>query len=183
MKPLRQLPAKTVPADEHGYELFRELVWHNGEVCNSCFTQVRTIGPEMAKQLNTSKHRPLEHGMPLTMYINEWYDRTENGSQEHTTWDHNKRFGTCYCLNCGTDCNGSHRNKSLSDLKPLVANIFRYVKKHTEYDLDGKAFGREVKNLKKEPGMQGHETEAMALAFARALETDQRAESAPTARA
>ena len=183
MKPLRQLPVQTVPADEHGYELFRELVWYNGELCNSCFTMVRTIGPEMAKQLNTSKHRPLEHGMPLTITINEWYQRTEEGSQEHTTWDNNKRFGTCFCEQCGTDCNGNHRNKSLSDLKPLVANIFRYVKKHTEHDLDGKAFGREVKDLKKEPGMQGHETEIMALAFSRALKRDYGATTPVTARA
>ncbi|MDL5361366.1 hypothetical protein [Halalkalicoccus sp. NIPERK01] len=106
------------------------------------------------------------------MTINEWYDRTEQGSQEHTTWDHNKRFGTCYCLTCGTDCNGGHRNKSLEELTPLVENIFRYIKRETAYDLDGKTFGRQVRELKQDPSAQGLETEVMALAFGRALVRD-----------
>jgi hypothetical protein len=106
------------------------------------------------------------------MTINEWYERTEMGSQEHTTWDSNKRFGTCFCLNCGTDCNGNHRNKSLEELKPLAKNIFTYTKKHTPHDIDAKRFGREVKELKQERSAQGYETEVLALAFARALERD-----------
>lgn len=171
MKPFSTLPLETYPSDENGYKLFRERIWHNGEICNSCFTRVRSIGPEMERQLETSKDgsRRLADGPPITIRINEWYERTTEGSQEHTTWDHNTRFGTCYCLNCGTDCNGNHRNKSLSELTPLVENIFRYVKEHTPQDIDGKAFGREVKQLKQQRSAQGHETEVMALAFARAL--------------
>ncbi|RQG93766.1 hypothetical protein EA472_22730 [Natrarchaeobius oligotrophus] len=106
---------------------------------------------------------------PQYLEINEWYDRTENGSQEHTPWDHNRRFGTCYCLHCGTDCNGNHRNKSLEELKPLVKNIFRYVSYETDHELDGKRFGATVRELKQRRAAQGHETEVMAIAFARAL--------------
>lgn len=172
MLPFHEIPFETHPSDENGYELFRELVWHNSEVCNSCMTMVRTVGPVIERQLETGGPRLLEHGLPLTMKINEWYKRTENGSQEHTTWDFNQRFGTCFCLNCGTDCNGNHRNKSLAELTPLVENIFRYTKRETPHEIDGKTFGREVKELKKDPDAQGSETEVMAIAFSRALKRD-----------
>lgn len=174
MKPLHKIPLETSPDDELGYQLFREVFWNSGEICNSCFSRVRSIGPEIKRQLETSDDgfRRLKHGMPLTITINEYYERTDDGSQEHTTWDNNKRFGTCFCLNCGTDCNGHHRNKSLEELKPLAKNIFFYTKRHTPHDIDHKRFGREIKELKSKRSAQGHETEVIALAFGRALEPD-----------
>ncbi|WP_344222801.1 hypothetical protein, partial [Aeromicrobium tamlense] len=170
MQSFQSLPFETRLSDEHGYDLFEELVWHSSEVCNSCFSQVRSVGPEHSKQLEEPPEKCLEDGDPVYMTINEWYERTENGAQEHTTWDHNERFGTCYCLECGTDCTGNHRNKSLQELKPLAKNIYRYVTRETEHDLDAKRFGAEVRELKQRRSAQGNETEVLGIAFARALE-------------
>ena len=177
MQSFTDLPFETRPSDERGYDLFEELLWHSSEICNSCFTQVRSVGPEHRKQLEEPGQKAFEDDPPeaLTLTINEWYERTEDGAQEHTTWDHNKRFGTCYCLNCGTDCNGNHRNKSLQELKPLAKNIFYYVTRQTDHDLDGKRFGAEIRELKQRRSAQGNETEIIAVAFARALERDRRA--------
>lgn len=161
MLPFNTIPFETHRSDEHGYELFREAIWHNSEVCSNCFTQIRTIGPVTEMWLGTS-----------TMRINAWYDRTESGSQEHTQWDYNKRFGTCYCLDCGADCSGSHHNTPLEGLIELVENIFRYTKTQTQYDIDGKEFGKEVRELKSIRDATGYETEIMAIAFSRALKRD-----------
>ncbi|ADB63670.1 hypothetical protein Htur_4933 (plasmid) [Haloterrigena turkmenica DSM 5511] len=107
--------------------------------------------------------------------LNEWFERTENGSQEHTLWDSNdsnRRFETCFCENCGTDCNGNHCNKSLEKLKPLAKNIYRYITLETEYDLDAKQFDTAVRELQQLRSAQGNETEVLGAAFARALESD-----------
>lgn len=171
MRKFKEIPFDTRESDRRGYQIFKDEVWHSGEVCNSCFSQVRTIGPEKSRMLEAPDEKLLEHGgPPPVMKLNEWYERTENGSQEHTTWDHNRRFGTCYCRECGTDCNGNHRQKSLDQLKPLVKNIFRYISYETDHEIDGKQFGAEVRRLKKLRDAQGYETEVMAIAFARALE-------------
>lgn len=183
MKNLNEIPIETQQADERGYEMFNELLWGSSEVCNSCFSQVRTVGDEITRPLETHDERPLEYGPPISLTINAWYDRTEDGSQEHTTWDHNKRFGTCYCLKCGTDCNGNHRNKSIQELKPLMQNILRYVNTQTPHELDARRFAEEVVRLKRERSAQGHETEVLGLAFARAFtrSTDAEAASAQVA--
>lgn len=172
MKRIENLPFETRRSDSRGYDLFEELVWHNSELCNSCFTQVRSIGPEHTKTLEEPPEKCLEDSPPVEMTIYEWYKRTEDGTQEHTTWDHNRRFGTCYCRKCGSDCNGNHRNKSVEELKPLAKNIFVYVSNQTDHELDGKRFGREIRELKTLRSAQGHETEVVAIAFARALKRD-----------
>ena len=173
MRPLSDLPFETTTEDELGYQLFREKFWHSSEICNSCFKRVRSVGPPVTKQLGKSdQHAILRHGPTLKMEINQWYERTDFGSQEHHTWDVNTRFGTCFCLECGSDCTANHRQKSIDELKPLAANIFRYTKKYTPHDLDHKRFGREIRDLKKTPEAQGYETEILALAFARALKPD-----------
>ncbi|MDQ2052857.1 hypothetical protein RBH26_20660 [Natronolimnohabitans sp. A-GB9] len=170
MRQFNAIPFDTRESDRRGYETFKEEIWRSSEVCNSCFSQVRSIGPEKHKMLSTPEEKRLEHGGPppiLTLY--EWYERTENGSQEHTPWDSNRRFGTCFCENCGTDCNGNHRNKSLEELKPLAANIYRYVSLKTDYELDPQRFGAVVRELKQLRSAQGNETEILAIAFARSL--------------
>lgn len=161
MNPFNDLPFETDHSDERGYELFRDIIWRESELCANCFSQVRTIGPEQSIWVGAS-----------TMTINAWYDRTDLGSQEHTQWDHNTRFGTCYCLSCGADCNGGHADTPLEDMIPLVENIFRYTKTQTQHDLDGARFGREVRELKADPAAQSLETEIMAIAFSRALKHD-----------
>lgn len=172
MLPYRDIPFETQSSDKRGYELFREAIWRSRQVCNSCFSQVRDVGPEHTRMLDVSGPRRLEHGIPLEMTINEWYQRTDNGSQEHSPGDYNLRFGTCYCLNCGTDCNGEHRNTSLEDMIPLVDSIFRYTKTETPHEINGSKFGREVRELKSIPDATGYETEIMAIAFGRAVEPD-----------
>lgn len=185
MERFQDLPFDTSPADENGYTLFRELIWHGSETCNSCFSQVRTIGPEHKRMLEAPKEKKLADGdLPPRITVHEWFERTENGSQEYTTWDSNRRFGTCFCLRCGTDCNGSHRNKSLEELKPLAARILYYVRHQTPHELDDRQFGREIRELKSQPAAQGYETEILAIAFGRALErnlTDATPSAAPAA--
>lgn len=173
MRQLHELPFDTTVEDELGYQLFREAFWQNSEICNACFTRVRDVGPKVEKRLGDSdQHALLRHGPTMKLEINQWFERTDYGSQEHHTWDKNKRFGTCFCLECGSDCTANHRNKSIDELKPLAANIFKFAKKHTPHDMDHKRFGREIRKLKKKPEAQGYETEILALSFARALNPD-----------
>lgn len=158
------------PTERRGVDTFKDRIWYNSEVCNSCFSQVRSVGPTVTKRLREPSEKLLENGEPLDLEMSEWYERTENGSQEYTTWDDNKRFGTCFCLDCGTDCTGNHRHKTVDELKPIAANIYEYITTQTPLDLDHKRFGREIRELKSVPEYQGFETEILAIAFARALE-------------
>lgn len=161
MHPFNELPFATRPTDKRGYEVFRNEIWWNREVCNSCFSQVRNIGPVMERWMGASY-----------MTLNEFYERTDNGSQEYTPFDVNRRYGTCFCTQCGSDCTGDHRNTSLEDLIPLVKNIFQYTKRELEHDLDAATFGKEVRELKSIRDATGYETEIMAIGFARALDDD-----------
>lgn len=159
--------------DRHGVETFEDYFWHSSEVCNNCFQQVRSVGEKITRPLNESKDsRHLKDGPPLELEINTYYERTDRGSQEHTTWDDNKRFGTCFCLDCGADCTANHGGKSLMELKPLAANIARYTRRHTPLSLDAEAFAGELIDLKRTPKYQDYETEMLALAFARGVEME-----------
>lgn len=165
MLQFEDIPFETHPSDRRGYELFVSEVWHSQQVCNGCFAWVRTIGPTLERWMGASY-----------MTLNEWYERTESGSQEHTPFDHNTRFGTCFCMECGSDCTGDHAHTSLEGLIPYTENIFRYTKLELDVEIDGPALGREVRNLKTLPSGRstGYETEVMGIAFARALETPTR---------
>ncbi len=90
-----------------GVDSFDEWIWANTEVCNSCFQQVRSVGPKVTKTLQEPDEKLLENGQPVRLEINQWFERTERGSQEHTSFDPpSDRFGSCFCLDCGTDCSG-----------------------------------------------------------------------------
>lgn len=158
------------PTERNGVDTFKDYIWHSSEVCNSCFMQVRSVGPKVTKRLQEPDEKLLENGTPVGMELNQWYERTDNASQEHTTWDNNKRFGTCFCLDCGTDCTGNHRHKTIDELKPLAANIYEYVILKTPLELNHTEFGKSIRELKEVPEYQGYETEILAIAFARALE-------------
>ena len=170
MQPFAEIPFETRPTDKRGYEIFKDTVWYNREVCSNCFAHVRNIGPEIEKWLGASYQT-----------INEYYERTEQGSQEFTPFDYNTRYGTCFCTECGSDCTGDHRNTAYQDIIPLVKNIYVYVERNTDHSLDHSTLASEVKDLMALRDSTGYETEVMAIAFARALETDQRAENAPKA--
>ena len=173
MRPLHELPFETTTEDELGYQLFREKFWQSSEICNACFTRVRDVGPKVEKRLGMSEqHAILREGSTLKLEINQWFERTDDASQEHHTWDKNKRFGTCFCLTCGSDCTANHRQKSIDELKPLAANIFKFTKKYTPHELNHKRFGREIRQLKRNRDAQGYETEVLGVAFARSLKLD-----------
>ena len=172
MQPFAEIPFPTEPTDKRGYEIFRTEIWHSRQVCNQCFSHIRNIGPEIEKWLGASYQT-----------INAYYERTENGSQEFTPFDHNVRYGTCFCTECGSDCTGDHRNTAYQDIIPLVRNIYIYTQRHTDHSLDRSRLASEVSDLMSIENSTGRETEVMAIAFSRALETDQRAETAPKASA
>jgi len=163
-------PFQEFDYDEAGVQAFKEYFWYSSEVCNNCFSRIRSVGPTKKVQLGESGPRNLREGPPLTMEISEWYERTELGSQEHTPFDTNKRFGTCFCMDCGHDCTGNHRDKTLLELKPLAMNIVAYARDHTPLSVDAERFAREIAQLKKETAYQSWETEILAVAFSRALE-------------
>ena len=171
MLPFEDIPFPTQPQDRRGYEIFKSEIWYSKETCNQCFTHIRNIGPEIERWMGASYQT-----------LNAFYERTEQGTQEFTTWDHNVRYGTCFCENCGSDCTGDHRNTAYSDLIPLVKNIFVYTKRCTDYDLDKSRLAREVSDLMSVENSTGYETEVMAIAFARALvENHARADQRATA--
>lgn len=157
-------------SEEQGVQAFRRWIWHNSELCNECMSRVRDIGPEVSRVLGRGGATQLVHA-DVEMRTNEWYERTELATQEHSPGDHNTRFGTCYCLECGGDLSANHRGKSLEELKPIAANIARYVREHTDLELDVRGFARELRTLKRRPEYQSWETEILAVAFARGLRT------------
>lgn len=161
MLPFEDIPFETRPDDRRGYEVFKDVIWYNRELCSNCFCHVRNIGPEIERWMGASYQ-----------VINAYYERTEQGSQEYTQWDDNTRYGTCFCTECGADCTGDHRNTSYEDLIPLVRNIFVYTQRCTDHSLDKSRLAQDVSDLMSIRNSTGYETEVMAIAFARALEPD-----------
>jgi hypothetical protein len=158
--------------------VFTEELWRNQEICNNCFSQIRTIGPTAEKQLEQSGSHQLRHGDPLTVEITAWHDRVDDkASQEHTPWDEqrgtvgNRRFGTCFCLECGSGDGREDQTVSLDDLVEQSKRIVRYLKTQTRYSVDGGTFGQTLSRLKRERDNQGYSTEILAVATATALES------------
>lgn len=139
-------------------ELFWDYIWTNSELCCNCFTKVRDIGPEISRPADSQ-----------TYYLNLWYERTEQGSQEYAPGDENKRYGQCYCRSCGWDLTANHRNKSLEDLIELAHGICVYTNSDTPISVDRRTFARVVGRLKQHRNKQGCETEILAVGFARSI--------------
>lgn len=146
-------------------DYFKDYLWYNSEVCNNCLTRVRDIGPEIARSAEGQ-----------TFYINEWYERTEWGSQEFAPGDDNRRHGQCYCLDCGRDLSADHRNTDLESLLEIAVNCYGYIYHHTPLDVNKTRFTNEIVRLKKDPDKTGYETEILAVAFARSVEHTPRSE-------
>lgn len=152
-------------------QTFKDDLWFNSELCNHCFTRVREIdrNPAAERLSSTSlKNTPAD-----------FYERTESGTQEHCGWDHNPRFGTCFCLDCGGDLTASHYEIDIEQMLEFGENLCRYVRDHTALSIDGNQFARELGRLKRQPWAQARESQIFAVAFARALQT-QTASSMPT---
>lgn len=163
-------PFQLDASDECGVKIFRELLWQNSEVCNNCFAQVRDIGPEYSNILRRTGDAKLD--VPdLELTTNEWYERTESGSQEHSTFDNNRRHGQCYCLECGSDLSADHRDRPLDELRELAQSIVAYISRETAHDIDAERFLDELETLKRTPENQSWETEILAVSFARGLQS------------
>jgi len=150
------------PPSEGKINIWHTWIWGNQEICNECFTQVRSIGPEVTVQ-----------GPIHTHYPKAWHDRTDNAVQEHTAFElASDRFGTTFCTECGSDTH-SYRDRPLSkeELKERAVNIIEYIngKSHIPYALDGKIMGRAIRTFKAKKTNQGLDTEILAVSFAYAV--------------
>lgn len=137
-------------------EVFYTWVWYNSELCNECFTQVRSIGSEV------------EVGGPIqTQTVNAHYERTEDGLQAHTAFEKpTDRFGTTFCSRCGSDLKAYREKWSKDQLIDRTKNIIEYFNGGDEppYTIDGKVMGRAIDEFKSVMDNQGYDTEIIAVA-------------------
>ncbi|GGO03603.1 hypothetical protein [Haloarcula pellucida] len=157
--------------DRDGIEAFEEYIWYNSEVCSHCFARVRDVGPEYSNVLRRTSGTELD--VPdLEMTTNEWYERTDLGSQEYCPWDNTRRFGTCFCENCGSDTQPGHHQLPWEKMKAFAVNLHAYIRDHTPLSLSKRRFCTELSKLKVgRRDTQGKESQIFAVAFARALQT------------
>ena len=157
--------------DKAGIEAFKTWLWRSSEVCNHCFTRVRSIGEVHSAEMWHHTHEIKKH-----------YERTEQGSQEaHPFQLPSARYGTTFCTECGRDCSAGENTVPFEDLKRYAVNIHRYTAEHTPLSLDHEQFGREAARLKRQPEHQGRGRAILAVAFARALDSEARpTASSPT---
>lgn len=167
-------PDEFTRPDRNAISVFKKHIWHNREVCNHCFQQIKAIGDTKTKQLGTSANRPLEYGQPLAMEITDYYERTEHGEQAHTPWDElegNRRFGTCFCLDCGAEASAPSHSVDLRTLKDHGKKIIRYLNRKTRYECFGSDFAEALITLKQVPENTGYDTEILAVATAYSLKS------------
>jgi len=149
-------------SDKRGIGAFTEYLWHNGEICNECFARVRAIGDEQIVHGDVHRHQ-----------INAYYERTEDGSQEHTPFESPAdRYGTCFCEDCGaaSETGLSDSDSSLDELGEYITRIGRYFIAETPHSVDGTELARVMRRLKQVPENGGYDTEILAVATAHALE-------------
>jgi hypothetical protein len=161
------------PTEQARLSTFNRHLWHNSEVCNHCFTRVRSVerNPTASRLSKTSlRNLPAEH-----------HERTDKGTQEFCGWDHNPRFGTCFCLGCGGDLSASHRDISLEKMKQYAVNLERYIRKHTSLSLNRERFARELVTQKQRLETSGCESQIFAVAFIRGLNTQHQSRARATA--
>ena len=151
------------PTERARVQTFKDEVWYNSELCNHCFSRVREI------EANPAAKRLSENS--LKNHPEDFYERTELGTQEHTDWDYNRRFGTCFCLECGGDLTASHHQLDRETMKTFAKNLARYVAEHTALQFDAHRFFTELLRLKDRRDTQGKESQMFAVAFARAIQT------------
>lgn len=169
---LRESPFDTDKIDEAGIAAFEQYLWYSSEICNGCYSRVRSVGPKKKQMLEEPDEKMLHHydeSPPQTMEINEWYKRTDLGTQEYSSFDDNKRFGTCYCKNCGSDCSSFDEVPTKQALKDMAERIAEYCNEHTPLAVDVERMIRETDDLKSIPQTDGWDTEILAVSFSRAL--------------
>jgi hypothetical protein len=143
-------------------DVFETWFWSNQEICNECFTQVRHIGDEITISGPIHTHR-----------VNEYYERSINGVQEHTAFEMPAdRFGTTFCKNCGSDTHSLGYIEDMETLKDYAVNIIEYANSENTdvpYTIDGEVMGKTIKDLKSEPENQGFDTEILAYGAIRGM--------------
>lgn len=148
-------------ADKNGVAAFKRYIWTNSEVCSHCFSRVRAIGD--ITEIHTDLH---------THEVAAYYERTDAGSQEHTPFDTNKRYGTCFCTECGADTQPHHQDLPWERMREYAITLYEYTQTHTPLSLDREAFARELARLRLDVReTSGRESQVFAVAFARALTT------------
>ena len=155
-------PFDLTTAEQRRLQQFKDLVWYSSEVCNECFTRVREVerNPAQERLADTSVHN-----LPA-----EFHERTEHARAEWCGWDNTDRFGTTFCLECGSDLSAQSRTRSLDELKEPARNLVEYTMRHTDLDIAGRAMGRELRRLKSKQDLQGLDTEILAVAWVRAID-------------
>ena len=167
---LRKSPFDVDKIDDTAIDAFEEYFWYSSEICNGCYSRVRSVGPKVTKTLEEPTEKMLRHNGPLVkMEQNEWYERTETGSQEYSSFDTNKRFGTCYCTDCGSDCSSFDEVLGKDVLTDMAERIAEYTNKHTPLEIDKARMVALTAELKSVPQTDGWDTEILAVAFSRAL--------------
>ena len=149
------------PAEQRRLQRFKDLIWNNSEVCNECFTRVREVerNPARERLAETSLHNP-----PA-----EFHERTEDARAEWCGWDNTDRYGTTFCLECGSDLSAQSRTRSLEQLKEPARNLVEYTIRHTDLDISGRELGAELCRLKSIQDLQGLDTEIVAVAWIRSI--------------
>lgn len=149
------------PTEQRRVNQFRDLIWRNSETCNECFSRVREV-----------ERNPAAENLAETSVRNipaEYHERTEYGSSEWCGWDNTARYGTVFCLECGSDLSAQTQSKSMEDLIPVAKNLLEYTNRHTDVKVSGKRMGQEIRELKTQPEFQCRDTQILAVAWARAL--------------
>jgi hypothetical protein len=164
---------------ERRLEDFRELVWFNSEVCNECFTRIRSIGPERPVTPESSQ---------TTHQINEWYERTEDATQEHTGFEApSERYGATFCRECGAEAGTRWSDtRPVEQLREQLVRLLRYTHEHTPLTVSPKRADAELRKLKTGPesrDRQGRDLQCIAVAWCRAAEGHTESASVPQARA
>jgi len=149
-------------SDNAGIQAFKKHIWFNSELCSHCFSRVRSVGDTVSVRMSVHSHE-----------MNKYYERTELGSQEHTPFDDNKRYGTCFCENCGRDLKPNHKDLSWKRMREFAVNLFEYTRDETSLNLNRENFAKELAHLRLDRrDTAGKESQIFAVAFSRALETD-----------
>jgi len=151
-------------AEKRRLAAFREYIWSSPEVCNECFTRIREVDDHpAASELSAQSLRNLPA---------RYHERTEDSAAEWCSWDHNDRYGTTFCLNCGSDSSRQTINAGLDALKDQLINLLQYTLEHTPYHPDGRRAARELQRLHSRRDTSGYESEMLALAWVRGVEPE-----------
>jgi len=156
-------------------EVFKTWIWWNNEICNNCFTKIRSVGAEVTIKLGRDKSViwKYEGEDEITLTTNAYYERTTDGIQAHTAFElPSDRFGQTFCKECGADTKSLGYDKDKTRLTQDAVNIVEYIngeRNDVPYTVDGRKMGEVLKDFKSVTDNQGYDTEILAVAFCYAV--------------